>query len=116
MARKTETVTTVTDDLTGEPLDARTRPTEFSYRGRTYSLDLGPESVRRFEEVLKPFIGLAQPIGPQAGGGSGRRRRSSGSSQTAVVRAWAIERGLVAAGSRGRISREVQAAYDEAHS
>lgn len=121
MARKTETVTTVTDDLTGEELDPRTRPTEFTYKRRTYSLDLGRESVERFEEALKPFISVATPVvesapnRPERTPAAPRKRSRSANQQTAAVRAWAVERGLVAEGSRGRISREVQAAYDEAH-
>jgi len=105
MARKTQTITTVTDDLTGEVLDERVKPTEFTYQGRTYRLDLGPESVRRLEEALKPFMDAAPSV-------AGRTR---GPSDASAVRAWAIEQGLVEPGSRGRLSREVLAAYNEAH-
>ena len=94
MARKTTTVTTVTDDLTGETLDADTRPTEFSYGGKTYSIDLGPDSVRRLEEALKPFIDAAQVVtGRGRRGSRGASSRGSGT-QASVIRAWAIERGL----------------------
>jgi hypothetical protein len=109
MARKTETVTTIIDDLTGEQLDARTRPTELTYRGTTYSLDLGAESRRKLDEALRPFLKAAS----SSSGGASRPRRARGraSSDTAAIREWAVAQGLVAAGSRGRLSKEVLEAY-----
>lgn len=119
MARKTETITTITDDLTGEELDPRVKPTEFTYRGRTYRLDLGPEGVRRLEAALQPFIDAAPaPVSaaaPASAPARATRKKASPFGDTAAIRAWAIEQGLVASGSRGRLSKDVLAAYDAAH-
>lgn len=46
----------VTDDLTGEEIDTRTKPTKFTYKGKEHSLDLSPESVKKLDEALAPFL------------------------------------------------------------
>lgn len=115
MARQTKTITTVIDDLTGETLDSSVRSTEFTYRGKTYSLDLGPDSVKKLDAALKPFMDAAHTVSASSRRGSGRGRSGGSSSEAAKIRAWGIEKGLVAPGSRGRLAREVIDAYNAEH-
>lgn len=105
VARKTETITIITDDLTGETLDGSVRPTKLTYRGTSYSLDLGPESARKLDDALAPFLNASKR--------TPAKKRSA--VEPSAVRAWAIEQGLLEPGSRGRLPKDVLTAYEEQH-
>ena len=118
MAR--QTTVTVTDDLDGS---ANAKEVSFSLDGDTWTIDLSAKNRAAIEKALKPYIAKAtqQPTQPSRRGRAGtpakgaRRvpsRRSRG--DLGEIRTWANSNGY-AVSDRGRISADVQQAYDSAH-
>ena len=108
MARRIEV--TLVDDVDGS---TGVETVEFSVRGADYEIDLGEANLAKFEKALAPWIKQARKVG-----GRTRRRRAGGGGRAEVspteVRRWAEEQGMEVS-SRGRIPREVMAAYIAAH-
>ncbi len=102
------------DDLDGS--DA-TQTVEFSYKGKSYTLDLNDNNASELEDALAPYIAAAGKAGT-AQSGRGRRggkRQSSGARggsgaasdySPKDVRAWAQANG-VEVPTRGRIPGKV---------
>jgi len=117
MAR--QTTVTVTDDLDGS---ANAQEVSFGLDGTSWTIDLSAKNRAALEKTLKPYIAKAtrQPTrrpGDRAGRpGQGARRAAAKPARTnlAEIRAWARSNGY-AVSDRGRISAEVQQAYDSAH-
>ena len=108
-----QTTISITDDLDGS---ANAKEISFSLNGRTWIIDLSAKNRAALEKALKPYIAKATEQ-------SRRNRRakavrSSARSKTrtdlSAVRDWAKANGHKVS-DRGRISVEVQAAYDAAH-
>lgn len=55
------TTTITIDDLTGKPLDGTIERRHIEYKGRSYILDLSPESASKLDAALEPFLGRAEP-------------------------------------------------------
>jgi hypothetical protein len=101
------------DDLDGSPAD---ETVTFALDGATYEIDLSAQNATALRDALAPYVGHARraagrrastkPPAGRAGGG--------GKKDTADVREWARANGHKVS-ERGRISAEVQAAYDKAH-
>jgi hypothetical protein len=114
VARKVETIVTMTDDLDGSKAD---RTIAFSVDGTAYEIDLSKKNAAAFEKAFAPYIGAARKA-PRAS--AGRARRSGGSSarsgreQLQAIREWARANG-VEVSERGRIPRSVREAFDAAH-
>jgi hypothetical protein len=110
MAKKTEVIVTVTDDLDGSKAE---RTVLFGWDGKSYEIDLSKRNAAALEKLLAPYIEAGRRV--RANGSS---RRSSGSSaaksDTADVRAWAAENGFTVS-ARGRIPANVIDAYRAAH-
>lgn len=92
----------------------------FSYRGQAYTIDLSARNAAAFDKTLSKYVdaaSLAEPPVPPAP--ARRTRKSQGKtsaqaqSETAEIRAWAVARGLMAEGSRGRIPTQIVAQYRE---
>ena len=115
MARKVETIVTLTDDLDGSKAD---RIILFAFQGASYEIDLSKKNATAFEKALAPYIDKARKA-PRAAA-SGRGRRSGGSAprsdkqHLAAVREWARANGHDVS-NRGRISASVVEAYEAAH-
>ena len=119
MAR--QTTVTVTDDLDGS---ANAQEVTFSLDGTAWTIDLGAKNRAALQKALKPYIakGTQQPNrqtrGSRAGrSGKGARRAPSprgGRWDLGEIRTWADSNGYTVS-DRGRISTEVQQAYDSAH-
>ena len=109
MAQKVNIV--LVDDLDGTEA---TETVTFGLDGTTYEIDLNDANAAALREALAGFLGHAR----KTTGGSRRTRRSSGSSSssshTKDVREWAKAQGMEVS-ERGRISADVQQAYDAAH-
>jgi len=115
MAKRT--VTVMTDDIDGSEAS---QSIDFSYRGKSYSVDLNDKHAEELDEMMAPYISAA---GQNAGGGrrssrsssASRSRTSSGSSDVDAkqVRAWAKANG-VEVSPRGRISASVIEQYRQA--
>jgi hypothetical protein len=113
MAQKVNIV--LVDDLDGTEA---TETVSFGLDGTTYEIDLNDANAASLREALSGYVGHARKVS----GGSRRGRRagssssssSSSSSNTKDVREWAKAQGMEVS-ERGRISAEVQRAYDAAH-
>ena len=86
----------------------------FGLDGTSYEIDLNDANAAALREALSGYVGHARKVT----GGGRRTRRSSGgsasSSNTKDVREWAKSQGMEVS-ERGRISADVQQAYDAAH-
>jgi hypothetical protein len=100
------------DDLDGSPAD---ETVTFALDGVTYEIDLNDSNAAKLRDAMAPYIGHARrSTGRQS---TGRGRTPSGTAakrDLADVREWARRNGHQVS-ERGRISAEVQAAYDKAH-
>jgi hypothetical protein len=113
MAQKVNIV--LVDDLDGSEAD---ETVTFGLDGTTYEIDLTEANARALREALSGYVGHARKVT----GGARRGRKSSGSSgagstsgsNTRDVREWAKGQGMDVS-ERGRISADVQQAYDAAH-
>jgi Lsr2 len=108
MAQKVNIV--LVDDLDGTEA---TETVSFGLDGTTYEIDLNDANAAALREALSGYVGHAR----KSSGGSRRTRRSAGSSSssnTKDVREWAKAQGMEVS-ERGRISADVQQAYDAAH-
>lgn len=92
------------DDMTGEATDD-VKTVTFSLDGRTYELDLGPETRAELTATLQPYLQHARVTNRS------RTKASHKSSEDlAPLRHWARMNGYVV-GDRGRISKHVRDAY-----
>ena len=108
MAQKVNIV--LVDDLDGTEA---TETVTFGLDGSTYEIDLNDANAAALREALSGYVGHAR----KSTGGTRRTRRSSSSassSNTKDVREWAKSQGMDVS-ERGRISADVQSAYDAAH-
>lgn len=113
MARRT-TVQMI-DDVDGSLIkDGQGETVEFTIGGVSYSIDLTTKHANELYEQFQFWIEHAEKV-------SGRKTRRSGASSPKKsrenlqdVRAWAKENGFEVS-TRGRISQEIQDAYDAAH-
>ena len=100
------------DDIDGAPAD---ETVTFALDGVTYEIDLSTANATALREALAPYVGhgrraaCRRTIGTRAAA-----RPSGGKRDLADVREWARKNGHKVS-ERGRISAEVQAAYDKAH-
>ena len=107
MAQKVSIV--LVDDLDGTEA---TETVSFGLDGANYEIDLNDTNASALREALSGYVGHARKV---AGGSRRGRKASSGSSaNTKDVRAWAKGQGMEVS-ERGRISTDVQQAYDAAH-
>lgn len=109
MAQKVNIV--LVDDLDGSDAD---ETVTFGLDGTTYEIDLNDSNAAALREALSGYVGHARKVT----GGARRGRKASGSSasgtNTKDVREWAKSQGMEVS-ERGRISADVQQAYDAAH-
>lgn len=113
MARKT--LVQMIDDVDGSVIkDGQGETIEFGIDGNQYRIDLNLKHANELHEQLAFWIEHAEKV-------SGRRARKSsaaaparGKTDLQDIRAWARENGHEVS-ARGRISQEVQAAYEAAH-
>ena len=109
MAQKVNIV--LVDDLDGSEA---TETVTFGLDGSSYEIDLNDSNAAALRDALGGYVGHSRKVT----GGSRRARKSSNgsssSSQTKEVREWAKSQGMEVS-ERGRISADVQQAYDAAH-
>ncbi|HET7398894.1 MAG TPA: Lsr2 family protein [Intrasporangium sp.] len=110
MAQRVEYI--LVDDLDGGPA---AETVTFALDGASYEIDLSDDNARQLRDDLSRWVGHARRTG---GGGrrpAGGRRQSAKRTDLSAIREWARANGRPVS-DRGRISAEVQAAYDRAHS
>ena len=111
MAQKVNIV--LVDDLDGTEA---TETVSFGLDGSNYEIDLNDGNASALREALSGYVGHARKV---TGGARRGRKATSGSpstsgSNTKDVREWAKAQGMEVS-ERGRISADVQQAYDAAH-
>jgi hypothetical protein len=111
MSMAKQTVVVLTDDLTGKELpDNGGETVTFSLDGTTYEIDLSHENSRIMREMLRTYVERGRRLG--LGHPHTRRRSNTGNYREAkVIREWAVSKGLLQEGSRGRIPFDVREAY-----
>lgn len=95
------------DDLDGGPAQG---PVRFGLDGLLYEIDLSEANTQELRTIMSPYLEAGRRVG-------GRRARTGAPATTArpeAIRVWARQNGYQVS-SRGRVSREVQQAYDAAH-
>lgn len=105
-----------TDNYTGKALLEDGETIELTYRGQTHTWDLNPDSIKKLDDLLRPWIECSEVVETKrtarkrpAGG-----RKSQASTENALIREWAIENGLPVS-EKGRIKAEIREAYIAAH-
>ena len=100
------------DDLDGA---AAEETVTFGLDGVSYEIDLNKENAAKLREDFASWVGHARRAGGRKASGS--RGGSSAPKKRAdlsAVREWARQNGYEVS-DRGRISADIQAAYDKAH-
>ncbi|MGI8665329.1 MAG: histone-like nucleoid-structuring protein Lsr2 [Jatrophihabitans sp.] len=109
------TTVTVYDDLDNSE-GAST--VSFAYGGTSYDIDLGEKNQAALDKALAKYIAAARRSGRAPAAAATGRRRATGAADRradlAAIRTWARENGHEVS-DRGRISVDVQEAYDAAH-
>jgi Lsr2 len=109
MAKRT--IIELTDDLTGEAADETVR---FTFDGKSYAIDLSTKNSEKFRKVIAPYVAAARRDGSAVSGrGKAKTNGHSVDVDPKRVRAWAMENGY-AVSARGRVSRDLVAAFKEA--
>ena len=102
-------------DLSGKDIkDGEGETVKFSIGSTSYEMDLTEAEAGQFYDAVKKYTDVATKTsgrGVRSGGGS---KSKSDRNQTQAIRTWARENGL-AVSERGRISQDVQDAYNAAH-
>ncbi len=107
MAQKVNII--LVDDLDGSEA---TETVSFGLDGSSYEIDLNDANAASLREALGGYVGHARKV---TGGARRARKATAGSStNTKDVREWAKDQGMEVS-ERGRISADVQQAYDAAH-
>ncbi|KSZ59655.1 hypothetical protein Z045_05645 [Rhodococcus pyridinivorans KG-16] len=121
MAKKVVTVTEYYDDFDGKEIEEGLAQTiEFSVDGKDYRIDLRPDNADKFRSDLEKWIAAAAEVTtPKRGRPTGSGQRKSTASgrpkeELANIREWAQKNGYEVS-ARGRIAKDIQDAYDEAH-
>jgi hypothetical protein len=108
-----QTTVTMTDDLDGS---ANAKEVSFSLNGKAWTIDLSPKNRAALEKALKPYISKATEQGRRPSRRSRATRAASrprSRTDLAAVRDWAKSNGYQVS-DRGRISADIQEAYDAA--
>ena len=102
MAKKTEVLVTVVDDLTGEEfIEGQGETFVFTFDGEKYELDLSDKNAKSFRTAVKKYVDAARVT-------TGRRPGTP--SEAAEVRSWAAENG-VQVSAKGRIPEAILTQY-----
>jgi hypothetical protein len=99
------------DDIDGSDAD---ETVTFGLDGVTYEIDLSSANAEQLRDALAPFVGHARRSGGRRATARPAATRGTGKRDVGDVRSWARKNGHKVS-DRGRISAEVQAAYDKAH-
>jgi hypothetical protein len=107
-----KTLVILEDDIDGGEAD---ETVTFALDGTTYEIDLNEKNADALRDAFAPYVGAAR----KAGRGrvvAARPRRSSSArpADLTAVREWARANGHQVS-DRGRISAQIQDAYDAAH-
>lgn len=106
MAQRVEVI--LVDDIDG---GAAAETVSFALDGVSYEIDLSEKNAKKLRDAFASWTGNARR---QGGSRRGAGRRQARRGDLGAVREWARSSGYTVS-DRGRISAEIQAAYDKAH-
>jgi len=110
MAKKVQVL--LVDDIDkSSPAD---ETVSFSLDGVSYEIDLTSNNAGKLRDDLAVWIGHAERTGGRRATARSASKGSGRKTDLSAVRTWARENGHQVS-ERGRISAQVQAAYDKAH-
>nr|WP_260165007.1 Lsr2 family protein [Terracoccus luteus] len=95
------------DDIDGGPADSTI---QFSYQGTQYEIDLSRKNEEKLIAALDPFTSRARKTGGRRSSAKSPAAKTD-KNQLQVIREWARANGHKVS-DRGRISQEVQDAYN----
>lgn len=111
MVRKVQVV--LEDDIDG---GEAAETVSFALDGRPYEIDLNEANAAKLRDALAPWIASGRRAGTAPRTSESRPSRAPRRSRdSSDIRAWAAENGI-AVSSRGRISSDLRAKYEAAHS
>ena len=122
MARKVQII--LTDDLTDEASDD-VQTVTFGLDGTSYEIDLNGKNHDEFMGAITRYVEAARKVSVNGRTASGRRTgnrtlrsvpdvKANDGIDSKAVRAWAVEKGLMPEGRKGRIPAEIVSQYTEA--
>ena len=110
MAQKVQVI--LVDDLDGGAAD---ETVTFALDGVSYEIDLSTKHAQELRDAFASWVGNARKVSSHTSSRPTRRAgRNAGSARATEIREWARENGYQV-NDRGRISQEIQSAYDAAH-
>lgn len=120
MAQKTLIV--LTDDLTNEEIKEGAGTTvSFALDGTNYEIDLTDKNAEALRKAFGKYVEAARKVGRNnvrsiGSARSGNAAARKNGDESKAIRAWAVERGLMKEGSKGRVPTAIKEQYDAAHS
>ena len=105
-----KTIVEVIDDLDGSKADETVR---FAIDGTEYEIDLSGTHSQKLRDALQPYVSAGRKVGGKRSGGRRGATLTDGK-QSKAIRDWAKQHGMQVS-DRGRVSAEVQKAYNQAH-
>ena len=110
MAKKVQVL--LVDDV--DKSSAADETVSFSLDGVSYEIDLTSKNATKLRDDLAVWIGHAERTGGRRSPGRSAGKGTGRKADLGAVREWARQNGHKVS-DRGRISADVQAAYDKAH-
>ena len=108
MARRTETIVTIIDDLDGTEIEeGNSESVKFALDGSAYEIDLSKENATALRDALEPYVKAARPAVAQRGGGGQSRNTKD---ELAAARQWLRANGHQVS-DRGRIAGNLMDLY-----
>lgn len=92
----------------------------FAYGGKSYTIDLSAKNKTALDKALAKYVDAAAEVVPEIPSRAktratratrGRSAPASAETETAEIRAWAVSRGIMEQGKRGRIPSEIVQQY-----
>jgi hypothetical protein len=111
MARKTETLITLTDDLDGSTKSIETLT--FSMDGQSFEIDLGPKNAKALRADFEKWSTSARKAKRTTATRARRGSVPKPVSEAAAIRTWAAENGIEVP-ARGRIPSAIAEQYASA--
>ncbi|WP_265522500.1 histone-like nucleoid-structuring protein Lsr2 [Oerskovia flava] len=111
MAQKVQVI--LVDDIDGGAAD---ETVTFALDGVSYEIDLSSAHAQELRDAMASWVGNARKVSSRGTTRTSRRPRGGGNgvSKATEIREWARANGYTV-NDRGRISQDVQTAYDAAH-
>jgi hypothetical protein len=102
-------------DLSGKDIkDGEGETIKFSIGSTSYEIDLTEAEAGQFYAAVKKYTDVAARTGGRGVRSGGGSKPKTDRTRTQAIRTWARENGR-AVSERGRISQDVQDAYNAAH-